>query len=244
MVGEVGGDMLFSKVTRPHIPKVVSFKPGLFTTLPKGALLICDNQLFEQLQLTITRAVDDGSFHRCGLILVIDEETLSSEQLLRSFNIRMRSVWASSTIILKPWNGGLPRGADGNFLTLGVADIAKRIDQGLKYLPGLLTTPSIKLTCIHSSGRTIHNGPRALTSPSMALMTSTDECSFLRAVAESPTAQEAVARWSLTTTTRGGARGRHSGRGRCGHRGGALGRYQGYGRSPTIVQSGIHYHTW
>ena len=105
--------MLFSKVTRPHIPKVVSFKPGLFTTLPKGTLLICDNQLFEQLQLTITRAVDDGSFHRCGLILVIDEETLSSEQLLRSFNIRMRSVWASSTIILKPWNGGLPRGADG-----------------------------------------------------------------------------------------------------------------------------------
>ena len=73
-------------------------------------------------------------------------------------------------------------------MTLGVANIAKRIDQGLKYLPWLLTTPSIKLTCIHSSGRTIHNGPRAPTSPSMALMTSTDECSFLLAVAETPTA--------------------------------------------------------
>ena len=55
---------------------------------------------------------------------MIDEETLSSEELLRRFNVRMQSVWASSTIILKPWNGGLPRGADGNFLTLGVADIA------------------------------------------------------------------------------------------------------------------------
>ena len=95
MVGEVGGE-IFSKVTRPHIPKVVSFKPGLLTTLPKGALLICDNQLFEQLQLTVTRAVDDGSFHRCGLILVIDEETLSSEQLLRSFNVRRRSARGSS----------------------------------------------------------------------------------------------------------------------------------------------------
>ena len=95
MVGEVGGDMLFSKVTRPHNPKMVSFKPGLFSTLPKGSLLICENVLFEQLQLTITRAVDDGSFHCCGLVLVIDEETLSLEELLRSFNVRMRSVWAS-----------------------------------------------------------------------------------------------------------------------------------------------------
>ena len=35
----------------------------------------------------------------------------------------------------------------------------------------------------------------------MGLMMSTDECSFLRAVAESPTAQDAVARWGPTTTT-------------------------------------------
>ena len=132
---------------------------------------------------------------------MIDEETLHSEELLKSLNLRMRSVWASTTIILKPWASGLPRGTDGNFLTLGVADIAKRIDQALKFLPWLLTTPSVKLTCIHSSGRTIHNGPRAPPSPSMGLMTSTDECSFLRAVAESPTAQDAVARWGPTTTT-------------------------------------------
>ena len=159
MVGEVGGDMLFSKVTRPHTPKMVSFNLGLFTTLPRGSLLICDNVLLEQLQLTITGAVADGTSHRCGVVLVIDEETLHSEELLRSLNLRMRSVWASTTVILKPWNGGLPRGNDGNFLTAGVADITRRIDQALKFLPGLLTTPSVKLTCIHSSGRTIHNGP-------------------------------------------------------------------------------------
>ena len=41
----------------------------------------------------------------------------------------------------------------------GVADIALRINQALKLLLGLLKNPTIKLTCIHSSGRTIHNGP-------------------------------------------------------------------------------------
>ena len=94
-------------------------------------------------------------------------------------------------------------------------------------------------------GRTIHNSPRAPTSPSMALMTSTDECSFLRAVAESPTAQEAVARWSPTNTTpkktkrlahqpkHGGSRGKKRGGG--GHRGGgsrggrSRGKYSGRG---------------
>ena len=121
-------------------------------------------------------------------------------ELVRSLNLRMRSSWASTTVIMKPWNGGLPRGNDGNFLMAGVADIALRINQVLKLLPGLLKNPSFNLTCIHSSGRTIHNGPRAPPSPSMGLMTSTDECSFLRAVSESLTAQDAVARWGPTTT--------------------------------------------
>ena len=80
MVGEVGGDMLFSKVTRSHTPRMVSFNLGLYSTPPRGSLLICDNVLLEQLQLTITRAVADGTFHRCGVVLVIDEETLHSEE--------------------------------------------------------------------------------------------------------------------------------------------------------------------
>ena len=63
MVGEIGGEMLFSKITRPHTPKMVSFNPGLFRTLPRGSLLVCDNVLLEQLQLAITWAVEDDSFH-------------------------------------------------------------------------------------------------------------------------------------------------------------------------------------
>ena len=108
----------------------------------------------------------------------------------------------------------------------------------------------------------------------MSLMVNTEECTYVRAVSESPTALDAVARWSPTTTPpkkvkrlnnqpkqtgsrgkggfrgkkrgRGGSRGGYGDRGRGGHRGGRGGRggYKGSSRGPTIVQSGIHYHMW
>ena len=105
----------------------------------------------------------------------MDEETLNSEELLRSLNMRMRSLWASTTVLIKPWNGGLPRGRDGHFLTAAVGDIAARIDQALKRLPGLFKNPAVKLLCMHKSGRTIHNGPKAPLSPSMSLMVNMEE---------------------------------------------------------------------
>ena len=61
MVGEIGREMLFAKITRPYTPKMVSFNPGLFTTLPRGSLLVYDNVLLEQLQLAITRAAEDNT---------------------------------------------------------------------------------------------------------------------------------------------------------------------------------------
>ena len=180
MIGEIGGDLLFTKITRPHKALMVNFGPSLFKTIDKGSLIICDNILLKTLQHTVTRAVEDGTFHRCGVVL---------------------------------------------------------------------------------------------------LMTSTEECTFVRAVSESPTAQEAVARWSPTTTPpkklkrlntksaqapkeqtsslggpRGGSRGGFRGkrRGRGGYRGwrgdrgrgGYRGGHRGPSRGRTIVQSGIHYHTW
>ena len=126
MIGEIGGDLLLMKVTRPHKAMTVSFGPTLFQDINKGSLIICDNVLLETLQYTVTRAVEDGTFHRCGVVLVIDEETLSSDILLKELNMRLRSLWASTSILLKPWNGGLPRGNDGNFLTAAIGDIAAR----------------------------------------------------------------------------------------------------------------------
>ena len=114
--------------------------------------------------------------------------------------MRMRSLWASTSVLIKPWNGGLPRCKDGHFLTTAVGDIAARIDQALKRLPALFEDPVVKLLCMHRSGRTIHNGPKAPLAPTMSLMISTEECTYVRAVSESPTAQDAVARWSPTTT--------------------------------------------
>ena len=52
---------------------------------------ICDNVLLEKLQYTVTRAVEDGTFHRCGVLLIIDEEMLNSTILLKELNMRMRS---------------------------------------------------------------------------------------------------------------------------------------------------------
>ena len=64
MIGEIGRELLFTKITLPHTARMVNFSPGLFKIIPKGSLLVCDNNLLELLQLTVTRAVEDGSFHR------------------------------------------------------------------------------------------------------------------------------------------------------------------------------------
>ena len=124
----------------------------------------------------------------------------------------------------------------------------------------------VKLICIHRSGRTVHNGWKAPQKPSLELMTSTKVCTFLRAVGTAPTAREADNIWNpaqAPTTTvkrlqktspkppkgRGGNWGGRSRGGNCGgggyrsRRGGYRGR-GGLSRGPTIVNTGIHYHSW
>ena len=172
-------------------------------------------------------------------------------------NLRLRSLWASTTILLKPCNGGIPRSKDGKFATAAITEIAVRIDQGIRKLPKLLKTPAVKLLCMHRSGRTVHNGPRAPLKPSLELMTSTEVCTFLRAVGEAPTAQDAVDIWNpgqapttmvkrLQKTSpkppkgRGGSRGGNRG----GRSQGGNGGRGGSSRGPTIVNTGIHYHSW
>ena len=196
MIAELGGDLLFTKITRPHKAMSIGFGPTLFWDIDKGFLIICDNVLLEVLQYTVTRAVEDWTFHRCGVVLIINEEALSFDVLLTELNMQLRSLWASTSILLKLWNGGLARGKDGNFVTTAIGEIAARIDQGLKKLPALLRNPAVKLLCMHRSGRTVHNGPKAPVEPSMGLMTSTEVCTFVRAVSEAPTAQDAVALWN------------------------------------------------
>ena len=93
MFGEVGGDLIFTKLTRPHKVVMHNFGPNLFQDIDKGALIVCDNVLLEKLQYTVTRAVEDGTFHRCGVLLIIDEETLNSAILLKELNMRRRDFF-------------------------------------------------------------------------------------------------------------------------------------------------------
>ena len=116
MIGEVGRDLLFTKLTRPHKPVMLSFGPSLFQDIDKGALIVCDNILLEKLQYIVTRAVEDRTFHRCGVLLIIDEENLNSAILLKKLQV-------------------------------------------------LFKNPAVKLLCMHRSGRTVHNGPKAPSSP-------------------------------------------------------------------------------
>ena len=194
MIAEQGGDLLLTKITRPHKAMSIGFGPTLFRDIDKGSLIVCDNVILEALQYTVTRAVEDGTFHRCGVVLIIDKEALSSDALLTELNMRLRSLWASTTVLLKPWNGSLARDKDRR------REIAARIDQGLKKLPALLRNPAVKLLCMHRSSRTVHNGPKAPVEPSMALMTSTEVCTFVRAEREAPTALDAVSLWNPTAT--------------------------------------------
>ena len=115
--------------------------------------------------------------------------------------MRMRSIWASTSVLIKPWNGSLLRGKDGNFFTAAIGDIAARIDQALKKLQALFKNPAVNLLCTHRSGRTVHNGPKAPVEPNMSLMTNTEECTFVRVVSEAPRAQEAVELWNPKVKT-------------------------------------------
>ena len=92
MIGEIVGDLLFNTITRPHKVLMVDFGPGLFKTIDKGSLIICDCTLLETLQLTVTRAVEDGTFHRCNIVLLLDQDTLSFDVLLKDMNLHMRSL--------------------------------------------------------------------------------------------------------------------------------------------------------
>ena len=97
MFSEAEGDLLLTKISRPHKSMAVNFGPDMFQQIDEGSLIVVNNVLLETLRSTVARAVEDGSLQRCGFVLLIDEEVLSSETLLRELNLRLRSLWASTT---------------------------------------------------------------------------------------------------------------------------------------------------
>ena len=129
LLTDAGGDVILMKIPTPHKSMAVTYSPGMFQHIDEGSLIIVDNILLETLRDAVAHAIDNGSFRRCGVVLLVDEEVLSSENLLMELNLRLRSLWASTTTLLKPWSGGIPRTKDGKFATAAIPQIAERIDQ-------------------------------------------------------------------------------------------------------------------
>ena len=135
----------------------------MFFTLQAGSLLVADCRLLKNLQDATVRAVQDGSFKRCGLVLLVDAKTLDSSDRLTQMNLSLRSLWSSTMVVLKPWTGwtrGIARAEDGMFPTSSIPQIADMISHGARKLPKLMTT-QVRLLCLHKSGRVVANGPPA-----------------------------------------------------------------------------------
>ena len=132
LLAEAGGDVLLMKIPSPHKSMQLTFGPGMFAHIDEGSLLIVDNHLLETLRDAVVRAVDDGSFRPCGIALLVGEEVLGSTDALTQMNLSLRSIWAFTTVVVKPWTGGIPRTSDGKFATASIPQITERIDQALR----------------------------------------------------------------------------------------------------------------
>ena len=184
---------MLAKIPSPHKIVQLTFQPGMFSTIEACSLLVVDNVFLENLWDAAARAVQDGSFRRCGLVPLVDAQTLHSDRLTQ-LNLSLRPLWSSTTVLIKPWTGGIARTDDGKFVTSSILHIADRIGQGIRRLPKLLRI-QVRLLCMHKSERVVSNGPIAPPSTSKQLMISTEICTYLRAVCKAATAQGVINLW-------------------------------------------------
>ena len=54
MFSEGGGDLLLTKITRPHKAVAVGFGPDMFKLIDEGSRIVVDNVLLETLRYTGT----------------------------------------------------------------------------------------------------------------------------------------------------------------------------------------------
>ena len=199
-MAEFGGPLMFGKLTRPFTATSTDYSlPTMFKDIKRNALLIVDNTMLYTLVNAVPAVVEGGYFHRCGVVVLIDNIVLNNKDDLTDLNLKLRSLWSAGLAVLKPWNGFLTRTKEGNFSTADIDTIAARVDQAIKRLPGLLKNPATWLVCVHRSGRPVHNGPKAPLKPKMELIISSEVCDYVRAVMEAETADHAINIWTPAT---------------------------------------------
>ena len=64
-------------------------------------------------------------------MVLVDTQTLDSGDKLTQLNPSLQSLWALTTVIIKPWAGGIARTDEGNFVTSVIPYIADRVGQGI-----------------------------------------------------------------------------------------------------------------
>ena len=122
------------------------------------------------------------------------EKTLYPSEKLTQMNLSLRSLWSSTMVVIKPWNGGIARAEDWMFPTPSIPHIADRISEGIRRLSKLLRTQA-RLLCMHKSGKVVSNRPPAPPSPNKQLMLLTEVDTYLCTVAEAATALVATDLW-------------------------------------------------
>ena len=131
-----------------------------------------------------------------GVLVLVDKDTLESSDCLVEMNLCLRSLWAATSVVLKPWTDrtDINRMQDSSIPTASIPVVADTMLTAAGKLAKLLRT-SNRLICLHESGKAVANGPRAPPSPNLEVMMSTEVDSYFRVVHEADTAEEAIALW-------------------------------------------------
>ena len=124
----------------------------------------------------MVRAVTACTYKRTGLLLLGIQETLDSSERLVELNLCLRSMWASTSVVLKPWTG-ITRTQEGSFSGAAIPFIADMITTAVGKLPKLLESQT-RLMCLHKSGKVVANGPRAPPTLNQEVMISTEVDSY------------------------------------------------------------------
>ena len=131
----------------------------------------------------------------------MDKQTLVSKGRLEEINLCLRTLWAATSVVIKPCADivGVDRTKNGSVPTSTIPGIANEMTVTAGKLARLFRS-SNWLICIHGSGKVVTNGLSVPPTPNLKIMLSTEVDMYLRAVSESDTVDEAPAIWRPGST--------------------------------------------
>ena len=89
-------------------------------------MIVVDGRLTDQLRDATIRAVQHGSYKRIGVLVLLDKRTLVSKERLEEINLCLRTMWATTSVVIKPWIG-VDRMENGSVPTSTIPGIADEL---------------------------------------------------------------------------------------------------------------------